>query len=275
MGRQAGSQLRRDATNAGLCVTMYVPLASTQSTVVQQALQDIANAGITGVVFAGDRDAALAVSTVAQAFLPAGSLQWIFVDLFADSLSNMPSAATYVKGALTITPTLPQLTDFKNYWTRLNPTTADAWFADWFMATNQCRLSSATSPPYPSTTCSGSTISNWASQTSYVQNPYAASAALAVYAYANALKRAQADQCGSQSGMCTKLANMSATDFFSKYVTTTNITFGSQERVMGLSTGDRLTFTSQGFITDLGFDVWNIVESSGKSVFKKVTKRPK
>ena len=267
-GRQSSVQIRKNAVNAGLCVTLVLSLSSDLSTAtIEAVLKTLVSSGATAVVFAGEKDAALSLSSVALSYAGAGSLQWIFLDLFSDSLVNA-AGANYLKGALTITPSVPTLTQFKNYWTSINvgsSTLTNAWFNEWFMTVNKCRFPNINYAPYNNyPTCS---TSGWANN--YVQSPYIISAIYSVYAYANALKRAQLDLC-TGSGICPQLIAMTSETFFAKYISSTNITFGSQERLSDLSTNNRLTFTKDGFVLSTGFDIWNVNDLSGKLSFQKV-----
>lgn len=100
---------------------------------------------------------------------------------------------------------------------------------------------------------------------SFTQNKYTESAIVAVYSYANALRRAHQTLCGGSVGLCSNLVNLSPQQFYTDYLHTTDLTFTNTERIPSLAsstvppynTPKTVKFNQHGDIMGVAFDIYN------------------
>lgn len=100
-----------------------------------------------------------------------------------------------------------------------------------------------------------------------------------VFAYAAALRKAQADRCGiGFSGICPSLVNMTHQEFL-VYLKAVNFIYAARERVPSLASDQyapyyaakKLLFDSKGDLINPSFSIWNynnIPNGEGEAVYR-------
>ena len=169
-------------------------------------------------------------------------VQWILGPGFQDK-PEYSRLKKVIRGSLYLRPTEADLSDFKEYFLKLNPVdyTLNPWSANnWRQEYIQCpRIKEGLS-------CPDADIQSRRRDFRLGNNVQ--ETLVAVEAYAHALKAAHTDLCGNTSGMCTALVNMNRTQLDS-YLR--SVTFQSQD-------GMDVSPQENGVLTRRTFDVMNI-----------------
>ena len=283
-GRDRFAQLLSAAYGSGVCVTMARTIATRGIDVptVSAIVDAVVDANVMAVVLLAGEQASGEVLTAAAAVEQAGLLLW-FAPFGIGSRDNVVSGRRYARGLLTMSPASRQVAEFEDHWVRLDATRPPAdspWYAEWYMTVHRCRLPGASDAAFGAfDACVMPTEAQ--RRREYKQTAAAEAAIMAVYAYAKALKLAQARLCGdTYRGLCGRLTDLSAKDFYETYVRSLDFTFTQDERVPTLASSNadaskaprRVRFDDNGNIRDTAvYDIWNYNDLGGPYSFRKVS----
>ncbi|XP_076452891.1 uncharacterized protein LOC143288376 [Babylonia areolata] len=251
------------AFDAGVCVSTAIPVphVGTEQEYVAK-LQDLASHNTTGAVFYGNPTDALMTLQALQKVSGVQNMKWLFGQLELETDYSMYTAA---QGAIVVRQSATTINDFKNYYTSLsltNPSAENPWLRDWYMYKYQCRLDATVNyAPFNTMPTCSNTINR---AQDFRQSPYVEQTILAIYTYAEAIKRV----CGGLSGVCSPLKNMSPLDFHKNYLSKVDITLPTTFPIPELR-GRRLAYDVNGDLLFSGYTFYNYASSGGSYVFQK------
>ncbi|GFS13478.1 metabotropic glutamate receptor 3, partial [Elysia marginata] len=277
-GRSAYSDLHAQLVAKGICLTAGIMVEdkqlSTAPTILNRVLsnsaRDAGTGDLTGVIFFGSPSYAQELLKAGNDQLQAGAglLQWLFVDF--PLYAQFDAAQIYQRGIISVSPAFRFMVEFEDHWVRIdenNPSPENPWFQEWFESTYSCKFSATGVERDCSTIFPGNTEEEREAgkRAVYQQDQYVEAAVMAVFTYARALRTAQMTKCGSVSGVCPALRDMSREEFHEDFLKKVDFTFTATERVPSLASRNvqpynapkHLSFTSEGDISDPSYFIWN------------------
>lgn len=215
-GNSGYEVLVKEAMNGGICISKSIPLSGGGSTSdIQTKLANLADSETTIAVFFGSYVVAKqlfeAVHNIGLSNSKIRNIQWIVSDMN----TMLETYADVAHGVLTVMPRTTMVTEFRDYFINLNEASTppeNPWLADWYMTQYQCKLPGVTYQPYAGyPDCV--TLTTDQKRGNFRQNAFVDRTIMAVYAYGKALQKAHQDRCGSTSGVCQSLQQMTTSQF--------------------------------------------------------------
>lgn len=265
-GQGSLDEIRPRLEAAGICLTMAAGTSPTDTSTssLQSVLDKVMQTETTGTIFLGNTAVGLALLDAAEGYAGAGGLQWIFTDSIP--LSNTFPGKKYPRGVISVLAGSRKIIEFEDHWVRIDvnsPSPENPWYQEWYMTTNNCKLSGNTDPRYAGLpVCVSKTETE--RRTEFVQDQFVEPAVHAVYAYAYALKQAHTALCGNP-GMCQALKDLTTENFYNNYLKQVDFTYTKKERVESLASFGlepynapaKVAFDAMGDIVSPSYDVYN------------------
>ncbi|RUS72852.1 hypothetical protein EGW08_019389, partial [Elysia chlorotica] len=249
-GRNGYEQLLQAAYYRGICFSKAVAIDPTDLTkdLAKDALAALGtqsyNAGVLMMSFVNGKKVFEAIEEIQTLH----STQWIVSDF---DITSDYSSLIRSRGMMLVTPSSPQLDDFKNFFAQeesnINPSahTENPWFIDWYEKKYSCSIRNANSGP----PCTARSVADL--RAAFVQSPFAVPTMKAIAVYIEAVRQ----RCTTGVACLNQLLSINPSDFH-ETLKNLDVTFPANYPIVGLR-GERVKFDANGDLEVTKCDVYN------------------